>query len=74
MDKFEEAYCKQNPTTSLPCGNPDCKKDNVFKTKDVINDKSFEFKCDFCGETTKSDVSKLKSFIAQLKKMGIVAK
>lgn len=74
MDKFEEIFCKQNPTTTLSCGNPDCRKDNVFKTKDVIKGKSFEFECGSCGKTTKADTSKLKNLISQLKKIGISAK
>lgn len=75
MDKYVEFFCKQNPKISFPCGNPDCKKEHTFKSKDVFKNKTYTFKCASCGYTTKLDTTKfVKDFAAQLKKMGVTVK
>lgn len=75
MDKYIEVFCRQNPKFSIPCGNSDCKKEHIFKSKDVFEDKIYKFECKFCGETTKIDTTKfVKDFISQLKKLGITVK
>lgn len=75
MDKYIEVLCKQKPKISFPCGNPDCKKDHTFKSKEVFKNKSFKFTCESCGKTTEIDTTKfVKDFISQLKKMGITVK
>lgn len=72
MNKYIEVFCQQNPKISFPCGNPHCKKEHTFKSKDVFKGKSFEFKCESCDNTTEIDTSKfVKDFEAQLKKLGI---
>ena len=75
MNKYIELFCQQNPKFSLPCGNPHCKKEHIFKSKDVFKGKSFEFKCESCGNTTTFERDPfIKNFEAQLKKNGIVVK
>lgn len=75
MDKYIEVFCKQNPKFSIPCGNPDCKKEHIFKSKDVFKRKTYKFECKFCGETTEIDTTKfVKDFVSQLKKLGITVK
>ena len=72
MNKYTELFCQQNPKMTFPCGNPNCKKEHTFKSKDVFKGKSFEFQCKFCGSSTKIDTSKfIKDFESQLKKLGI---
>lgn len=73
MDKYDEAFCKQNPKMALECANPTCKKKHTFKTKDVLKGKPFEFKCVSCGEVTKTQFS-IKDAMSQLKKTGVKAK
>ena len=75
MDKYIEVFCNQNPKISFPCGNPDCKKEHTFKSKEVFKNKTYTFECKSCGETTEVDTTKfVKDFVSQLKKMGIVVK
>lgn len=75
MDKYIEVFCKQNPKISFSCGNPDCKKEHTFKTKDVFKNKTYKFECSACGNTTEADTTKfVKDFVAQLKKLGITVK
>lgn len=75
MDKYIEVFCKQNPKISFPCGNPDCKKEHTFKTKDVFKNKTYKFECSTCGNTTDVDTTKfVKDFVTQLKKLGITVK
>ena len=75
MDKYIEIFCKQNPKFSVPCGNPDCKKEHTSKSKDVFKEKIYEFKCESCDKTTEIDTTKfVKDFVSQLKKLGITAK
>lgn len=75
MDKYIEVFCKQNPKISFPCGNPKCKKEHTFKTKDVFKGKTFEFECASCGMSTEVETAKfVKDFVAQLKKLGITVK
>lgn len=75
MDKYIEVFCKQNPNISFPCGNPDCKKEYTFKSKDVFKNKTYMFECTSCGKTTEVDTTKfVKDFVSLLKKMGITVK
>lgn len=75
MDKYIEVFCKQNPNISFPCGNPDCKKEHTFKSKDVFKNKTYTFECTSCGKTTEVDTTKfVKDFVSLLKKMGITVK
>ncbi len=75
MNKYIEVFCKQNPNISFPCGNPDCKKEHTFKSKDVFKNNSYKFKCSSCGEVTNVDTTKfVKDFVATLKKLGITVK
>ena len=63
MDKYIEVLCKQNPKISFPCGNPDCKKEHTFKSKDVFKNKTYQFVCENCGKTTEVDTTKLDVFL-----------
>lgn len=75
MDKYIEALCKQKPEITLPCGNPQCKKEYKFKSKDVFKKKDYTFTCTACGKDTSCDTTKFaKDFVAQLKKAGITVK
>lgn len=75
MDKYIEALCKQNPEITLHCGNPQCKKEYKFKSKDVFKKSDYNFTCKVCGKDTKYDTTKfVKDFVTQLKKMGITVK
>lgn len=75
MDKYIEVLCKQNPKMSFPCGNPECKKEHTFKSKDVFKNKIYKFECQYCGVTTELDTTKfVKDFVVQLKKMGVTVK
>ena len=75
MDKYIEVLCKQNPKISFPCGNPDCKKEHTFKSKDVFKNKTYQFVCENCGKTTEVDTTKfVKDFVFQLKKLGVTVK
>lgn len=75
MDKYIEVLCKQNPKISFPCGNPECKKEHTFNSKDVFKKKIYEFKCTSCGKITELDTSEfVKNFVSTLKKMGITVK
>lgn len=75
MDKYIEVFCKQNPKFSILCGNPDCKKEHTFKSKDVFKGKTYKFKCKYCDKTTEIDTTKfVKDFVSQLKKLGVTVK
>lgn len=75
MDKYIEALCKQKPTITFPCGNPDCKKEHTFKSTDVFKNKTYVFECKFCGKTTELDTTALvKDFVSLMKKMGFTVK
>ena len=72
MDKYIEVLCKQNPKISFPCGNPDCKKEHTFKSKDVFKNKTYQFVRRNCAKTTEPDTTKLVTdFLPQLKKIRI---
>ncbi len=72
MNKSAEFFCKQNPTFTLICDNPHCKKEHIFKSKDVFRNQSFEFKCVACGANNVFDANKfMKDFESQLKKLGV---
>lgn len=75
MNKYIEVFCKQNPKISFPCGNPKCKKEHTFKTKDVFKCKLYEFTCSACSMSTEIDTTKfIKDFEKQMKKLGITVK
>ena len=75
MDKYIEVFCKQNPEITFPYGNPKCKKEHTFKTKEVFKKKTYKFECSSCGTNTEVDTSKfVKDFVSQLKKLGITVK
>lgn len=72
MDKYMNIFCKQNPRITLPCGNPNCKKEHTFKSADVLKHKLYRFECSYCGTSTEIDTSKFtKDFISELKNLGV---
>lgn len=75
MNKSAEFFCKQNPKFTLICDNPSCHKKHTFKSKDVFQIQSFEFKCVDCGSKNTFDTNKfIKDFESQMKKIGVVLK
>lgn len=75
MNKYAEAFAKQNPVWECKCKN--CNHKNKLKTKDVLSSKNdYVFVCSKCGtEVTIKDIPAfIKDFEKQMKKAGITVK
>lgn len=72
MENYVRLICKQNPTMTIPCPNPDCKhgQKHTFKTADVLSVDTFEFKRD--EAPCKIDAAKIRASIKkQLDEVGL---
>ena len=68
MDK--QIY-KQNPKTTLKCGNKDCNNEFIVKTTELCKGKKYSHICEKCGMSTEYDSSKMfDGVIKQLKALG----
>lgn len=72
MDKYVALLCKQNPTMTLKCNNPDCDYKVKVNSADVFTDELYSIVCPDCGKTTTYDTSQFAdNFKKQLQKLGV---
>ena len=75
MDKYLEVICKQNPKTTLKCGNKDCDNEFMVKTTELCKAKKYSHTCEKCGRSTEYDSSKMfDGVIKQLKALGVTVR
>ncbi len=72
MDKYIKAFCKQNQTIKLPCGNKDCKYEFISNTIEVFGLDEYKHICEKCGKETTYTIKA--DFVKQLKAMGVIVK
>ena len=44
MDKYLQILCKQNPETTIECGNPDCKNKITVNSEELFSNDIYTFR------------------------------